>query len=53
MKLLNSMLPEPKAEYDHSLFSELIRKLQSALATNVQTKSDADEEEAINFFLNY
>ena len=50
-KLLQDILPQPPREYNHGVFNQLIRKLQQVLGMNVQTVDDADEAEAINFFL--
>ena len=51
-KLLQDILPQPAKDYNQGLFNQLIRKLQQALGLDVQTIEEADETEAINFFLN-
>ena len=51
MKLLEGILPQPRPKYDYGYMHELIRRLQQILGINVHTKDDADETEAINFFL--
>ena len=50
-QLLKDILPHPPREYNHGVFNQLIRKLQQALGMDIQTIDDADETEAINFFL--
>lgn len=50
-KLLQDILPQPPREYNQGVFNQLIRKLQQALGMSVQTTDDAEETEAINFFL--
>lgn len=50
-KILPDILPQPPREYNYSSFSQLIRKLQQVLGIKVHTEEDADETEAINFFL--
>ena len=50
-KLLHDILPQPGEEYDKGKFNQLIRALQKALGVDVKTKDDAEEDEAINFFL--
>lgn len=50
-KLLQSILPQPPVDYNQSQFNQLIKVLQAALGINVETKLDADEREAINYFL--
>jgi hypothetical protein len=52
MKLLEGILPQPPGrDYSSGYMQQLIRRLQQALGINVHTKNDADETEAINFFL--
>jgi len=51
-RILNNILPQPTAEYDVAQFNQLVKHLQLALALNVESKDDADEREAIAYFLN-
>ena len=50
--LLDGILPQPAEEYSKRVFAQLIEKLQKALGTKMHTGLDAEETEAINFFLN-
>jgi len=50
-RLLEGVLPQPQKEYNYGYMHQLIRRLQQVLGLNVHTTSDADETEAINFFL--
>lgn len=51
-KILEDILPQPPREYNQAQFNQLIKKLQLILNVDIQTSIEADEEEAINFFLN-
>jgi len=51
-RLLTDILPQPQKEYDQSQFNQLIKQLQLALSTNVETQVEAEEREAISYFLN-
>lgn len=51
MFLLKDALPQPPTKYNRSIFNQLINKLQLILGVNVQSKTEADETEAINFFI--
>ena len=50
-RLLEGMLPQPGQHYDFGYMRQLVNRLQQILGVNVQTKTDADEIEAINWFL--
>ena len=50
-KLLEGILPQPSPQYNYGYMHQLIRRLQQVLGINVHTADDADETEAINFFL--
>jgi hypothetical protein len=49
--ILKDALPQPPKLYNVSIFNQLINKLQLILGINVHTAADAQETEAINFFL--
>jgi len=50
-QLLKDSLPQPPAQYNQNTFNQLIRKLQRILRTRIETKDEADEAEAIQFFI--
>lgn len=50
-KILDTILPQAKADYDRSMFDQLIKKLQLILGVKVHTEDDASETEAVNYFL--
>jgi len=50
-RLLKDSLPIPPPAYNQGIFNQLIRKLQLILRVGVQTTDEAEEQEAIDFFL--
>jgi hypothetical protein len=50
-RLLKDILPQPPVQYNQGMLSELVRKLQYILGINIQTEDEAEEIEAVNFFL--
>jgi len=50
-KILDTPLPQAPREYNIGIFNQLISKLQLVLGIKIHTSDDADETEAINFFL--
>ena len=51
-KLFEGMLAQPPSEYNQGMLSQLIRVLQQVLGKNVKTTDEAEEDEAIHFFIN-
>jgi len=51
MKLLQDKLPNPPREYNQQQFNEIIRKLQAALSKEVESLTDANDREALDYFL--
>jgi len=50
-RLLKDNLPQPTPQYNPGQFNQLVQKLQLILSQRVHTEDEADEDEAINFFL--
>ena len=50
-RLLDGRLAEPPVDYDQRQFVQLMRQLEQVLSKNVQTHSDAEDKEALDFFL--
>lgn len=50
-RILKDSLPQPPPQYNQGVFNQLINKLQLILGINIQTKDEADEQEAIDFFM--
>lgn len=50
-KLLSGRLPEPPVEYDQRQFSQFIRQLEEILNKDVELHNEAEDKEAMDFFL--
>lgn len=50
-KLLSTKLPNAPREYNQEQFNQIIRKLEAALAKNVELQVNAEDREALSFFL--
>ena len=51
MKLLKDSLPIPTPTYNQGMFNQLIQKLQAILGINIVSRDEAEEREAIEWFL--
>jgi hypothetical protein len=50
-RLLPGKLPDPPREYDYSSFDQIIKRIQQVLKVPVETQIDAEDREALDFFL--
>ena len=50
-KLIETQLPQPPRTYLYSQFNQLIKRIQHALSKDIQTSDEAEEDEAVGFFL--
>ncbi len=50
-RLIPDKLPNPPVKYNQQQFNQLVRKLQLALSKDVELKQDANDREALDFFL--
>jgi len=51
MKLVPGRLPQAPIQYDPQQMDHIIRQLEQALTKDVELRNDAEEKEAINYFL--
>ena len=50
-KLLTKRLPDPPLEYDREKMNQIVRAIEQALNVPVERANDAEEREALDFFL--
>ncbi len=50
-RLLPGKLPDPPIKYDHQKMNQIIRKIQQVLKVPVERENDAEDREALDFFL--
>ena len=49
--LLPGKLPNPPIEYNQQQWNQIIRQIQQALNTPVELRQEAEDREALDFFL--
>ena len=50
-RLLPGKLPDPPARYNREKFNQIVKKIQQVLKIPVEKEVDADDREALDFFL--
>ena len=50
-QLLPGKLPDPPVEYNQQQFNQLVREIQRVLKIPVEREVDAEDREALDFFL--
>ena len=50
-KLMTGRFPVPPEKYNAAQFAQMMRQLQQVLDIDIETKREAEDKEALDFFL--